>query len=255
MNRRVIRDNKTLFSQLDNLNAGDIIIGRIRLRIGEEALLLDLVERNICIIPSARSQLCSRSKVFQARLLKPFMIPNTRAIFNRHDMMAATTDYTRKNKKTVICKLDRANGGQGIFKFPSVEDVFNQATLGTLEFPFILQPFLDDCFDVRVVYLGDTIEAYKRYNPYNFRHNLHCGGNCTPYALNKEQLNLCAKIMKRADFPYAHIDLLITPTNQTWLTEINLRGGLKGAELTQDDYLKLTANIHEDLLNKSTSTA
>jgi len=247
---QVIYDNRTLLAGFDDLKAKDIIVGRIRLRPGEENLLLDLVSRGIYLIPSASSQICSRSKVFQTRLLHNFMIPGTRAIYDRHDMMAAVTQYTRENQKTIICKLDRANGGQGILKFASSEEVLNQSVLGGLKFPFVLQPFLEKCIDVRVVILGKTIEAYKRYNPDNFRHNLHCGGVSAPFKLNHEQVTLCQKIMQRADFPYAYIDLLITPATETWLSEINLRGGLKGAKLNQKDYLELTTKIHQDLLKQ-----
>jgi len=43
MNPRIIHDNKTLFECFDELTAGDIVVGRVRLRPGEEHLLLDLV--------------------------------------------------------------------------------------------------------------------------------------------------------------------------------------------------------------------
>jgi ribosomal protein S6--L-glutamate ligase len=253
MTCRVIRDNKTLFSSYDDLTSQDIIIGRIRLRHSEENLLLDLLARNILLIPSASSQLCSRSKVFQTRLLQSFMIPGTKAIYDLHDLMDAVSEYTQESRTAVICKLDRANGGQGILKYSSVEDVFNQAALGNLTFPFVLQPFLNECIDVRVVILGKTIEAYKRFNPNNFRHNLHCGGASSVFEPSNEQLNICKKIMLRADFPYAHIDLLLTPGGDTWLTEINLRGGLRGAILSQKDYLALTSEIHDHLLQKKIS--
>jgi ribosomal protein S6--L-glutamate ligase len=54
--------------------------------------------------------------------------------------------------------------------------------------------------------------------------------------------------MARADFPYAHLDFLISPTGETWLTEINLRGGLKGAELNQKDYLAQVERVHQKLV-------
>ena len=58
--------------------------------------------------------------------------------------------------------------------------------------------------------------------------------------------------MERADFPYAHIDLLIPATGGGWLTEINLRGGLKGARLDQKDYLDLVDRVHKKMVVKLT---
>jgi len=244
----IVRDNRTLFERYDSLRPNDIVLGRIRLRQSEEHVFTDLLERGIILIPSARSQLCSRSKVFQARLLQRYMVPGTEVVYDRHDMMHIVTEYGKEKTGTVVCKLDRANGGQGILKFQDVEDVFSQTVLGGLGFPFVIQPFLADCQDIRVVMLGSVIEAYRRSNPDNFRQNLHCGGSSISYSLTHEQIDLCKQIMQRADFPYGHIDLLITDEGHTWLSEINLRGGLRGAVLTQQDYLETVGAIHERLL-------
>ncbi len=250
MSRRIITDNKTLFANYHALQAGDIVIGRIRLHPGEESLLVDLVRRGVHLIPSALSQLCSRSKTLQVRLLGEYMGPGTSVAYDRHDMLRLVGEY--KERCPVVCKLDRANGGAGILRFASIEDVYTQAVLGALSFPFVIQPFYQDCRDIRVVLLGDTIEAYERHNPNNFRHNLHFGGVSKPWRLSEQQLDLCRHIMARAEFPYAHIDFLITPSCETWLTEINLRGGLRGASLTQVDYLQQVESIHERLVAELT---
>ena len=250
MNPRIIRDNKTLFECYDTLKAGDIVIGRVRLRPAEEHLLLDLSVRGVILFPSAISQLCSRSKVFQTRILDRFMIPGTESVYDMHDMMRLVTEYGRLQVGPVVCKLDRANGGLGVLRYLSIENVYSQAALGVLRFPFVVQPFLDDCRDVRVVMLGDLVEAYRRHNPHNFRHNLHCGGAGSSWELSKEQRELCRQVMRRADFSYAHIDLLVTSSGDSWLTEINLRGGLKGARISQQDYLRAVEKIHADLLDE-----
>jgi len=246
MSVRIVTDNKTLFSCYHALQAGDIVATRIRLRPGEESLLVDLVSRGVHLIPSATAQLCSRSKVLQARLLGKFMGPTTRPVYDRHDMLRLVSEYSDNDK--VICKLDRANGGTGILCFSSIEDIYNQATLGMLSFPFVVQPFYPDCHDIRVVMLGDIVEAYERHNSNNFRHNLHCGGESRPWNLTGKQHDLCLQIMARAGFPYAHIDFLVTQTGETWLTEINLRGGLKGALLNQKDYLAQVEQVHRKLV-------
>jgi ribosomal protein S6--L-glutamate ligase len=176
------------------------------------------------------------------------MVNNTLPVYSMHDMMAAVTGYGRANISQVVCKLDRANAGLGILRFSSVEDVYSQAALGNLAFPFVLQPFIPDCQDVRVVILGDTIEAYQRYNPHNFRHNLHCGGESQPWNLSREELDFCLQVMARSACPYGHVDLLILPDSSHCLSEINLRGGLRGADMSQKDYLEKVAGIQQEEL-------
>lgn len=246
--RRIIHDNATLSAEYENLTRGDTVVGRLRLRPGEEHVLLDLIERGVNLIPSATSQLCSRSKVYQAKILRKYMVPGTRAVYDRHTVLSLVSEYGRMRTERVVCKLDRGNGGQGILLFPSVEDVYNSAVLGTLPYPFVIQPFVEASRDVRVVILGDLVDAYTRCNPSNFRHNLHCGGSSEPFALTAEQKDFCLEVMARAKFPYAHVDLLLAPDGSTWLSEINLRGGLRGATLSQQDYLKAVEKLHGEML-------
>lgn len=248
MKPRIVASNQEFFACREELQAGDIITGRLRLSGSQEHLLLDLVSRGIRLIPSASAQLCSRSKVYQTEILGRFMIADTLSVYSMHDMLAAVTAYGRARVDKVVCKLDRANGGLGILCFSSIEDVFSQAALGSLAFPFVLQPFVQGCTDVRVVMLGDTIEAYRRFNPDNFRHNLHCGGTGSPWDLSAGQLDFCRRVMARAGFVYGHVDLLILADGTHRLSEINLRGGLRGARLSQQDYLEEVAKIQEEEL-------
>lgn len=243
--RRIYRDSSTLFDRYDALREGDVVIGRLRLKPGEENLLLDLQSRGIILMPSASAQLCSRSKVYQARILGRFMLPGTRAVYTRHGLLDLVSEYGRNGVAEVVCKLDRANGGLGILRFSSIEDVYNQAVLGSLCFPFVVQPFVARSRDIRVVLLGAYVEAYERSNPNNFRNNLHCGGESAPWEPDSIQLDLCRAIMERAGFAYAHIDLLIASDGTSYLNEINLRGGLKGASIDQQGYLNRVSSIHE----------
>ncbi len=247
---RIVTSNQELYACYHELEQGDIVLGRIRLAGAQEHLLLDLVSRGIQLIPSASSQLCSRSKVYQAALLCEFMVAETIAVYSVHDMIEAVTRYGRVKVESVVCKLDRANAGQGILRFASIEDVYTQVQLGTIPFPFVIQPFVPDCRDVRVILLGDDIEAYQRYNPYNFRHNLHCGGESLSWQLSNEQLHFCHRVMERADFPHAHLDLLILPDESWKLSEINLRGGMRGAVMNQKDYLEKSAAVRAACLEK-----
>lgn len=250
MTGRIIRDSASFAEQFNILGAGDIIVGRLRIKPGEEHILLDLASRQVTMIPSAISQVCSRSKVFQARLLGYYMLPHTVSIYDKHDIMELVGRYNSHNIGKVVCKLDRANGGQGILLFNSVEEIYNYTITGVLKFPFVVQPFIENATDIRAVILGDVIEAYTRHNPDNFRHNLHCGGTSAPHILTESQLCLCKEVMERAQFPYANIDIMVDHEGNCWLSEINLRGGLRGAKLTQKDYLTETRQIHEQLLDE-----
>ena len=53
--------------------------------------------------------------------------------------------------------------------------------------------------------------------------------------------------MKQGAFPYAHLDLMVTDDGTTYLTEINLRGGLRGAAIDSSAYRFKIDEIHESL--------
>lgn len=245
----VIRDNSTLRAQYNSLRQGDVIVGRLRLRESEESLLLDLCERNVRLIPSGLSQLVSRSKTLQITLFAPFMLPLTCAIHTHHDLIAAISDYQKKSITAVVTKLDRRNAGMGVHLWRSVEEVFTHASLGNLPFPFVLQPFEAECRDIRVVALGDYIEAYWRHNPHNFRNNLHHGGQSKPCKLSAEQIKLCRQVMARGLFPYGHLDIVLTKEGKSYLGEVNLRGGIRGAQISPEEYQLKVDAIHQQQLD------
>ena len=164
-----------LRQQYHALQAGDIVLGRISMRPSEEHLLLDLVERGIHLIPDALPQLASRSKTMQAQLFSPWLPPHTLAIHDVHQMMEALSLFPTQ-EHGIITKQDRKNAGMGIHFWSSMEEIYTQASLRNLPFPFVLQPFFPGAVDVRVIIIGDYLEAYQRHNPGNFRNNLHCGG-------------------------------------------------------------------------------
>lgn len=245
----IITTNQILRQEYHSLQSGDIFIGRLRLKATEEHLLLDLVERSIILFPSALSQHLCRSKTFQAQLLGRHMLPHTVPIHDQHDMLETVNLYQKNGINRVVTKLDRKNAGMGIHLWRDVEDVFTHATLGSLPFPFVIQPFAENSRDIRVIILGDYIESYSRHNPSNFRNNLHCGGQSNPCELTGEQLNLCRQAMSRGKFPYAHIDLMIVESGETYLAEINLRGGIKGAKISPAEYSSRVDAIHRNFLS------
>ncbi len=246
----IIRDNQTLYTCYQQLKKDDIICGRIRLKPDEEHLLTDLLERGIRLIPSATSQLASRSKIFQTRIFSEFMLPGTLAIYDTHDLLCASSSYRRQQHTKVILKCDRKNAGLGIHFFNNIEELYNLASFGSLPFPFVIQPYQSKSRDIRVIILGDYLEAYERINPYNFRNNLHCGGESTPYDLPDQQLEFCREVMQRGKFPYAHLDLMLTPDGPCRLMEVNLRGGLKGARISGKEYQRKLDMINEAILKQ-----
>jgi len=243
--QRIINNNDFLQEHYADLCSGDIVLGRVRFRTAEEHVLLDLVERGVVLIPSALSQLLSRSKAFQARIFSSFMLPHTTPIYDLHTLLDTVNQYGRHEIGRVITKHDRRNAGMGILLWNSIEEVYSQASLRTMPFPFVVQPFYPDSRDMRVIVLGEYLEAYWRHNQYNFRHNLHCGGESVPCTPLAEQIELCRAVMERGKFLYAHLDLLVTSAGESFLSEINLCGGMRGALLSRDEYQERIEAIHQ----------
>lgn len=245
---RLICDRKTLLSEYENLCRGDIVSGRLQLRSGEEHLLLDLMARGVHLVPSATAQLASKSKAFQAAILGKWMVPATTVIYNWHQLLETTNLYHHRAITKVVLKQDRKNAGLGVLLYHSIEDIYNQAAHNLLSYPFVIQPFVEKSQDVRVVILGDYLEAYTRSNPDNFRNNLHCGGSSTAYSLSPLARTFCAEVMTRGGLPYGHLDLMLIPEQTLYLAEINLRGGLHGASISTANYKKKVAEIERQLV-------
>ncbi len=239
----IITDNKTLFTRLNDIGSGDAMVGRVRIRPGEEGLLLYLQSLGLKMMPSALSQLLSRSKVMQAEIFAAFMPPMTRPVFSRHDLFELISGYGENHIGRVVSKLDHANGGLGINLWPDIEALHNQVCFGNLDFPFVVQPFIENCRDLRLIVIGDYHEAYWRDNQAGFRNNLHAGGVSRPAEVDPQWLDFSKRVMAQGEFPYAHIDLMFTE-GKFYLGEINLRGGLRGAAISTSRYKSFKEEIH-----------
>jgi ribosomal protein S6--L-glutamate ligase len=110
----------------------------------------------------------------------------------------------------------------------------------------VLQPFVENYTDVRVIIAGDYHEAYTRENQNNFRMNITQGGTSRPHTLSEGQLALCHSVMERGKFPYVHMDLLIKKDGRGYVSEVALNGGMKGARIKRED-LDI---IKKDILEK-----
>ncbi len=222
---RIIRKNTELRSLYHQLSSGDVVVTVLNVNRNEEWIFLDLCSRGIMLFPPALAQLLSRSKAFQARVFSQWMVPHTYVISERRQLLEAMKVFHENGVGRVITKDDRSDCGLGIHIWDSVEEVFNHAAYGGLEYPFVLQPFIPGAVDVRVVALGEYWEAYWRKSSCSFRNNLHWGGSSGAYTLSEEQKAMCIEVMKRGQFPYALLDLLIAGNGRCCLWEISLRAG------------------------------
>lgn len=253
---RVFLSNRALRAHYHDLRAGDLFLGMLNLKATEEYLFAELLDRGLQAFPPLISQYLSRSKCLQAQVYEAYMPPLTFIARDRHDLIRAINLYGENQVSAVVTKQNRFNCGLGIHFWESFESLYRFVTfgphggLGAMFYPFVVQPFIPEALDVRVVILGEYIEAYSRQNPHNFRNNLYFGGEAQEYPLSAEELALCREIMARGKFPYAHLDLLITPEGKVYLSEINLRGGLKGATISQEEYQNRIKALHQSFLEK-----
>ncbi|MCS7279748.1 MAG: hypothetical protein NZ530_06830 [Thermodesulfobacteriaceae bacterium] len=232
------------------LREGDLIVLRIPFKKNEIGLIVDLIYRKVEAFPSFLSQILSSSKTLQAEILWEFMPPYTLVVRDKISLLSIFREFSHKFDK-VITKEDRANCGMGVHLWNSLEEVFNFAGYPPLEFPFVLQPFYKISKDIRVIILGDYhIEAYQRINTYNFRQNLFLGGEAKSYKLSEEELDFCKRVIERGKFPHAHLDLIYIEGEGPYLSEINLKGGIKGAEITTEAYEKIIKKLTLDFIKE-----
>jgi len=246
----VILSNRALRAHFQDLGPGDLLLVPLSIKRGEEGLFLDLAVRGVEAFPSLLSQALSRSKCLQAAILKEFMPPHTVVVYDRHELLRTVSLYERLGGGEVVTKEDRANCGLGIHFWSSVEEVYNHAGREPLTYPFVLQPRFRQFRDIRVIVLGDYMEAYLRENPHGFRNNLYFGAQARPYELSPAEKDFCRRAMARGRFPYAHLDLVYTESGGPYLSEINLRGGLKGARLSREEYEKRLSALRESFLKE-----
>jgi ribosomal protein S6--L-glutamate ligase len=245
----IIRSNRELKDLYDKLSSGDVFIGFLSLKHLKEPALIDLLERGVHCIPSALSQILNRSKTVQAFLLKDWMLPQTLVIYRRLDLISAITQYNKAGIGAIVSKQDHMHCGHGIRKWENIETLYSYLALSESSYPFVLQPYLEDFKDIRVIIVGDYVEAYVRHNPYNFRVNLSAGGESHAYRLDAVKETFCRSVMERGKFPYAHLDLLVLKDDTCYLSEIALNGGTKGAKISRRELDRKKQAVLESLLD------
>jgi glutathione synthase/RimK-type ligase-like ATP-grasp enzyme len=246
----IVRTNRELKARYNDLTAGDVFIGNLSLKYLKEPMLIDMLERGIRCLPSPLAQILNSSKVAQAFVLREWMLPHTRAIIRRADLMDAINTFGRNGVGPVVTKQDSMHCGHGIRRWETIETLYSFMALSESSYPFVLQPFRQEFTDIRVIIVGDYVESYARSNPCNFRVNLSLGGIGSPYELDEAKAAFCRSVMQRGRFPYAHLDLMILENGECYLSEITLNGGIKGARIGREELAEKKAAILEQLIQE-----
>ena len=231
----IVRSNRELKARYNELTAGDVFIGNLPLKHLKQPMLIDMLERGIRCLPSPLSQILNSSKVAQAFVLQEWMLPHTQVIFRRADFIEAINTFGRMRIGPVVTKQDGMHCGHGIRRWETIESLYSFMALAESSYPFVLQPFLEEFRDIRVIIAGDYVESYTRRNPHNFRVNISSGGTASPCPLDEKKEAFCRSVMQRGRFPFAHLDLMILENGECYLSEIALNGGVKGARIGRED--------------------
>jgi len=243
----ILRNSSELKERYHDLCSGDIFLGILTYKHIKQSILIDLMERGVSCFPSPLSQVLNHSKATQAVVLNNWMLPHTFVIARRTDFIEAVNTYNRLKIGPLVTKEDHLHCGHGVRKWDTIETLYSFVALSETSYPFVIQPFLDNFIDVRVIIAGDYMEAYVRHNPDNFRMNISMGGKHYPYEMNPDLLNFCHKAMARGKFPYAHLDIQITDDGTYYLSEIALNGGIKGAKIRREKLDKKKQEVLERL--------
>jgi len=242
-----IRSTGELLTRYNELSPQDRVIATVAHKHLKTIILVDLLERGVRCYPSPLAQILHSSKSGQALVLKSWMLPQTRVIARRADLMAAIGHYAKEGIGAVVTKAEHVHCGYGVQYWTDMETLYNHVGRSEEAYPFVLQPYLRDFRDVRVIILGHYVEAYARENPYNFRSNLAAGGSSRPFELDADREKFCRNAMARGRFPYAHMDLQLLADGSCHLAEISLDGGIKGARITRRDLDRRKKTLLEEL--------
>lgn len=245
----IIRSSRELKALYHELRPGDIFISTLTYKHMKQSVLIDLLERGITCLPSPLSQTLNSSKAAQALVLKTWMLPNTFVITRRTDLIDTINQYNKLGITQVVTKEDHLHCGHGVRKWDTIETLYSFMALSETSYPFVVQPFLENFTDIRVIIVGDYVEAYVRHNPNNFRMNISSGGKRYTYTLDKDQEKFCCGVMERGKFPFAHLDLHNIDNGENYLSEIALNGGIKGASVSRKELDQKKQNLLESLAN------
>jgi ribosomal protein S6--L-glutamate ligase len=247
----IIKSNRELKARYNQLKRGDIFLGSLSSKYLKQSMLIDLLERGVVCLPSALSQILNGSKIAQTFMLNRWMIPHSVVIHRRKDLMDAISNYNEAHIGPVITKQDHMHCGHGVRRWQHMEMLYNYLAFSESSYPFVLQPYVENFTDVRVIIVGDFMESYVRQNPNNFRSNISAGGNRRAFTLGADGRHICLEVMTRGQFPYAHIDLLVMDSGEYYLSEIALNGGIRGAHITRQELDRKKQQVLEILIQQA----
>jgi ribosomal protein S6--L-glutamate ligase len=230
----IVKSTRELKALYHELSAGDAFIGNLSLKHLKQTMLIDMLGRGIDCLPSPLSQILNSSKVAQAFVLRDWMLPLTVVIPRRRDLIEAVNTFNKHNIGPVVTKQNRMHCGHGIRRWDTIETLYSFMAFSESSYPFVLQPFRKKFTDIRVIIVGDYVEAYTRYNPHNFRVNISLGGTGSPIEMDEKMVAFCRSAMQRGKFAFAHLDLMLLENSECYLSEIALNGGVKGARISRE---------------------
>jgi glutathione synthase/RimK-type ligase-like ATP-grasp enzyme len=231
----ILHRSVELDQRFEALGPGDVVVGHLPGTYLRGALAADLLERGVRCVPSVFCQLLSRSKIAQAVVFRRWMAPHTLTVSRRVELIDAVNYCGQHRIGAVVTKQEGMHCGHGIRRWENAEVLYNTVAFTDADFPFVLQPYMAGISDVRVIVVGDYVEAYLRENFYNFRSNLAAGGMSRPLAMDAAAEGLCQQVMERGRFPYAHVDLQLTAEGVCYLSEIALDGGISAARIKREE--------------------
>lgn len=241
---RIIRSLTDFRRRYPHFTAGDLVLGYLPLRPGEEIKVIDLLIRGVRFFPPYLAQALSRSKAAQAEVLREFMVPGTQVVYSAPELAGLSAHFSPETP--LVCKRARAHLGLGVSRWPSLEALLSVAGVRDLEYPVVIQPFVVGARDFRAVLVGEYAELYERVNPHDFRQNLYQGGEARAVPSPAAWQDFCRRVMERGGFPYAILDLLLAPEGDLYLSEINLTAGLKASRLGQAEFRRRVALLEDE---------
>ena len=247
----IIKSSRELKALYNELSPGDIFLGTLTYKHLKQSVLIDLLERGISCLPSPLSQTLNNSKAAQALVLKKWMLPHTYTITRRIDLIDTINHYNRQGIGPVVTKEDHMHCGHGIRKWDSIEALYSLVAPSKNSYPFVIQPFLENFTDARVIIVGDYLEAYERYNPHNFRMNIASGGKNRAYELDKDKERFCRQAMRRGKFPFAHLDLHVIDKGEYYLSKIDLDGEKQVAKIIRKELEQKKQDLLESMVDAS----
>lgn len=182
-------------------------------------------EKNVQLLPHPEQIALWASKIRQAQLFNEYVVPHTKWAINIIDLLILKQYYDNHYSGELVTKPERNSGfGRDVRKWKNIDEIISFFNQYPTKFePMIIQSFIDNYKDYRVIMLGEYIYTKQRKNSKKWRQNVHLGADITATTLTKKEYEFCKKILQISNLPFIYIDLMITP-DHIYLGEISLTG-------------------------------